>query len=411
MARKRIVVTGMGLISPVGHSVAESWKAILEGRSGIGPITYFDPSPYPTRVAGEVKHFDPSRVLDPKTARRYDRFLHFLLVAAREALEQSGLLEYPELFEETGVLIGSGIGGIRNIEETVLLLHEKGLKYVSPFFVPGSIINMASGLLSIEYGFKGPNLSVVSACSTGNHTIGEGYHMLQRGDARVMIVGGTEASITPLGLAGFCAARALSTLNEPPEAASRPFDRSRDGFVMGEGAGVLVLEPLDQALARGARPLAEIVGYGMSADAYHITAPHPAGEGAYRSMKRALEHAGIPPAEVGYINAHATGTPVGDIIEVEAIVRLFGQNAPPTSSTKSAVGHLLGAAGAIEAIFTIQALRDQMLPPTINFREPEPNDPLDHVPVARPAVFEYALSNAFGFGGTNTTVVFRRYEG
>lgn len=400
----------MGLVSPLGQSVDRSWQRIMEGKSGIGRISYFDASGYPCQVAAEVKDFFPEEVLDPKTVRRYDRSITYGLYAAREAILQAGLEQERRLREETGVLISPGIGSIRSIEQGVLKLYQNGHRRLSPYFMPGIMTNMVSGLLAIEYGFKGPSFSVVSACASGNHSIGEGYWLLQRDEAKAMIVGGTDAAITPVSIAGFTASKSLSTFNDPPERSSRPFDVSRNGFVIGEGAAVLVLEPLEQALSRGTQPLAEVVGYGLTSDAYHITAPSPEGEGAYRSMAKALEHAGLGPSEIGYINAHATGTPIGDRVEVKAIVKLFGQKAPPTSSTKSMMGHLLGAAGAVEAIVTIQSLRNQILPPTLHLEQSEPDDPLDHVPEARPGSFEYSLSNSFGFGSTNATLLFRRWS-
>jgi 3-oxoacyl-[acyl-carrier-protein] synthase II len=412
MSRRRVVVTGLGIISPVGIGVATAWEAILAGRSGIGPITRFDASAYPTRIAGEVKGFVVGDHLSAKEARRYDTFIHYGLVAASEAIRDAGLEGYAGDRERYGVSIGSGIGGLPMIEETALALAAGGLRKVSPFFVPGSIINMISGLVSIHYGYKGPNLATVTACSTANHSLGEAARLIEYGDADVMVAGGAEATVNPVGVGGFCAARALSTRNDDPATASRPWDVDRDGFVLGEGAGVLVLEELAHARARGARIYCELAGYGMSADAHHITAPPEDGDGARRSMLNALKNAQLTPADIDYINAHGTSTPVGDVAECIAVRRAFGAHAArvAVSSTKSMTGHLLGAAGGIEAVFTVLALRDQIAPPTANLFHPDPQcADLDFVPfTARPMTIRAAMSNSFGFGGTNATLVFRQ---
>lgn len=410
---RRVVVTGLGLLTPIGNSVDQNWNALVNGVSGIGPITRFDASNLPTRIAGEVKGFDPAQFMDAKDARRYDRFVQFALAAAAEAWQDAGLSLSGKDPDRFGVVMGSGIGGVGSIAETTRTLTEHGPRRVSPFFVPGAIINMAPGLLAIRYGLKGPNYGVVSACASAGHAIGDAFHIIKRDEADVMITGGAEAGITDLGVAGFCAARALSTRNDEPSKASRPFDRNRDGFVMGEGAGVLVLEELEHALSRGARIYAELVGVGASADAHHVTAPDPNGDGAARSMARALRSAGVQPEQVGYINAHATSTDAGDLAETVAIKRLFGDHAHrlAVSSTKSMTGHLLGAAAAIETAYTALALYRQVLPPTINLETPGEGCDLDYVPNhARPGQVEVAISNSLGFGGTNTTVVLRRWE-
>jgi 3-oxoacyl-[acyl-carrier-protein] synthase II len=410
MSRRRVVVTGMGIVSPVGIGVAAAWESILAARSGIGPITRFDASGFPSRIAGEVKDFDVGAYLSAKEARRYDTFIHYGLVATMEAVRDAGLEDYTGDKERVGVCIGSGIGGLPMIEDTKQAYLDGGLRKISPFFVPGSIINMISGLASIHYGYQGPNLSTVSACSTANHSLGEAARIIEYGDADVMVAGGTESTVSPLGVGGFCAARALSHRNDDPAAASRPWDLGRDGFVLGEGAGVLVLEELEHAKARGANILCELAGYGMSADAHHITAPPEDGRGAARSMVNALRNAGLNLDDIDYINAHGTSTPLGDIAECVAIHRCFGVHAGrlAVSSTKSMTGHLLGAAGGIEAVFTVLALRDQVAPPTANLVDRDPRCDLDFVPLtARPMKLRAALSNSFGFGGTNATLVFR----
>ncbi|HEX7329413.1 MAG TPA: beta-ketoacyl-ACP synthase II [Casimicrobiaceae bacterium] len=413
MTRRRVVVTGLGIVSPVGIGVAAAWESILAARSGIGPITRFDASSFPTRIAGEVKDFDVTRWLSAKEARRYDTFIHYGLVATMEAVADAGLTGYTGDLERCGVSVGSGIGGLPMIEETQQTFRDGGLRKVSPFFVPGSIINMIAGLVSIQYGYRGPNLGCVSACSTGNHCLGEAARIIEYGDADLMIAGGSESTVSPLGVGGFCAARALSTHNDDPATASRPWDIDRDGFVLGEGAGILVLEELEHARSRGARIYCELSGYGMSADAHHITAPPEDGDGAYRSMRNALKNAGLAPDEVDYINAHGTSTPLGDVAECIAVRRAFGAHADKVavSSTKSMTGHLLGAAAGIEAVFTVLALRDQVAPPTANLVNPDPKCDLDFVPrEARPMPIRTALSNSFGFGGTNATIVFGRLD-
>ena len=410
MSRRRVVVTGLGIVSPVGVGVDEAWASILAGRSGIGPITRFDASGFPVRIAGEVKGFDVSKWLSAKEARRYDTFIHYGLVAAMESIRDAGLEGWSGDKERAGVCIGSGIGGLPMIEETHVAYAAGGLRKVSPFFVPGTIINMISGLLSIHYGYKGPNLATVTACSTANHSIGEAARLIEYGDADVMVAGGAESTVSPLGLGGFIAARALSHRNDEPSAASRPWDRDRDGFVLGEGAGVVVLEELEHAKARGARIYCELAGYGMSADAHHITAPPEDGDGARRSMLNALKNARMATTDVDYINAHGTSTPVGDVAECIAVTRAFGDHAGKlaVSSTKSMTGHLLGAAGGVEAVFTVLALRDQVAPPTANLVNVDPACDLDFVPnAARKMAIRGALSNSFGFGGTNATLVFR----
>jgi len=411
MSRRRVVVTGLGIVSPVGIGVAAAWDSILHARSGIAPVTRFDAGSLPSRIAGEVKHFDVSRFLTGKDARRYDTFVHYGLVATMEAIRDAGLESYTGGKEQIGVCIGSGIGGLPMIEETQKSVLASGPRKISPFFVPASIINIVSGLVSIQYGYEGPNLATVSACSSANHSIGEAGRIIEYGDADVMIAGGAEATVSPLGLGGFCAARALSTRNDDPATASRPWDIGRDGFVLGEGAGILVVEELDHAKARGARIYCELAGYGMSADAHHITAPPEDGRGAARSMTNALRNGRLDATDIDYINAHGTSTPLGDIAECVAIKRAFGEHARrlAVSSTKSMTGHLLGAAGGIEAVFTVLALRDQIAPPTANLFECDPQCDLDFVPLAaRPMKIGAALSNSFGFGGTNATLAFRK---
>jgi 3-oxoacyl-[acyl-carrier-protein] synthase II len=410
MSRRRVVVTGLGIVSPVGIGVTAAWSAIVAGRSGIAPITRFDASGFPSRIAGEVKDFDASRWLSAKEARRYDTFIHYGLVATIEAVRDAGLEDYAGDKDRCGICIGSGIGGLPLIEETQRAYLHGGHRKISPFFVPGTIGNMVAGLASIHYGFRGPNLGTVSACSTGNHSIGEAARLIEYGDADIMAAGGAEACVSPLGVGGFAAARALSTRNDDPATASRPWDIGRDGFVLGEGAGVLVLEEYEHAKARGARVYCEIAGYGMSADAYHITAPPEDGGGAARSMLNALRNGALRATEVDYINAHGTSTPLGDVAECIAVKRAFGEHACKlaVSSTKSMTGHLLGAAAGIEAVFTALAIRDQIAPPTANLVDADPQCDLDFVPrVARPMTIRVALSNSFGFGGTNATIVFR----
>lgn len=411
MARKRIVVTGMGIISPVGNTVGQAWENILAAKSGIRGITRFDITDFPVRIAGEVRDFDVANYLSPKEARRFDTFIHYGIAAAMDAISDAGLTASPADADRVGVCIGSGIGGLPMIEETHNALLAGGPRKVSPFFVPGSIINMISGIISINYGFKGPNFATVSACATANHSIGEAMRLIEYGDADVMIAGGAESTICPLGIAGFASAKALSTRNEDPESASRPWDVGRDGFVLGEGAGVLVLEEYEYAKARGARIYCELSGYGMSADAHHITAPSEDGEGAARSMSNSMRNGGVALDEIDYINAHGTSTPLGDIAETVAVKRCFGEHAKSlcVSSTKSMTGHALGAAAGIEAVFTVLAVHHQIAPPTANLREQDARCDLDYVPlVPREIPIRAAMSNAFGFGGTNATLVFKR---
>jgi 3-oxoacyl-[acyl-carrier-protein] synthase II len=424
---RRVVVTGIGLITPMGQGTEITWAAILAGKSGIGRVTTFDPADYGCQVAGEVPRvdgrggggpdvegsFDPDQTLSTRDQRRVDDFILYAIAAADEAVKDSGWQPEAEADRErTGVMIGSGIGGLATIERTSIELYEKGPRRVSPFFIPSALINLASGQVSIRYGFKGPNHSVVTACATGAHAIGDAARLIKYGDADVMLAGGAEAAICPVGMAGFIAARAMSTnFNDQPEKASRPYDKDRDGFVMGEGAGVLVLEELEHAKARGAKIYAEVAGYGLAGDAYHITAPAEDGDGGFRAMKAALKDAGVEMAQVDYINAHGTSTPLGDEIELGAVTRLLGEAAgrATMSSTKSATGHLLGAAGAIEAAFSVLAIRDQIAPPTINLDNPSVDTEIDLVPnKAKPMKIDVALSNSFGFGGTNASVVFKK---
>ncbi|HEV8616323.1 MAG TPA: beta-ketoacyl-ACP synthase II [Methylomirabilota bacterium] len=418
---QRVVVTGLGALTPVGNSTEEFWAALTQGRSGIGPITKFDaetktPSgeyQFATRIAGEVRNFDPLTYVDRKEARRLDPYLQYAIACSVMAVEDAGLDTSKVDGTRFGVLIGSGIGGITTLLDSHKVLIEKGPDRVSPFFVPMLIINMASGLVSMRFGAKGPNISVVTACATGNHAIGDAFRLIQRGTADIMIAGGAEAIIVPLTIAGFCSMKAMSTRNEEPARASRPFDANRDGFVCGEGGGILVLESLEHAQRRDARIYAEVVGYGMTGDAHHMTAPDPEGDGAARAMAGALQDAGIAPSDVGYINAHGTSTPYNDRFETIAIKRVFGEHAykVAVSSTKSMTGHLLGAAGGIEAIATVLALAHGVLPPTINYETPDPECDLDYIPnQARKQDVELALSNAFGFGGTNATLVFSKYR-
>ncbi|HQA04553.1 MAG TPA: beta-ketoacyl-ACP synthase II [Thermodesulfovibrio thiophilus] len=412
MAKRRVVVTGMGMVSPLGLDLMSSWKAVIEGKSGVGYITHFDVSDYSVRIAAEVKGFDPSNYIELKEVKKMDRFIHFAVAATHMAFEDSMLKITPENAERTGIVIGSGMGGLPAIEYYHRILLEKGWKRVSPFFIPMVIVNLAAGQISIRYGIKGPTLAVTTACATGNHSIGEAFRMIQYGDADVIIAGGAEAVITPMAIAGFAVMRALSTRNDEPEKASRPFDLNRDGFVMGEGAGIIILEELEHAIKRGAKIYAELVGYGMSSDAYHITAPAPAGTGGASCMKMALNDAGISPEEVDYINAHGTGTKQGDELETQAIKTVFGEHAYKlsVSSTKSMTGHLLGAAGGVEAIFTILSIYEDIVPPTINLDNPDPECDLDYVPYKpRKKQVRYAMSNSFGFGGTNASLLFKKF--
>lgn len=411
MSKRRVVITGMGIVSPVGNDLATAWDNISHGRSGIGPITSFDASAYATRIAGEVRDFDPAAYIPAKEAKRMDPFIHYGVAAGLMALKDSGLEVSEANAERIGTIIGSGIGGILGIEDTTARLLEGGPRKVSPFYVPSTIINMVSGHLSILTGIKGPNFSAVSACATANHSVGMAMRLIQYGDADVMVAGGAERGSSPTSVAGFCSMKAMSTRNDDPTRASRPWDKDRDGFVMGDGAGVLVLEEYEHAKARGARIYCELAGFGASSDAFHMTAPAEDGEGAARCMIAALRDAGINADQVGYLNAHGTSTPLGDLAETLAMKRAFGDHAYRTlvSSTKSMTGHLLGAAGGVEAIFSILALYHGLVPPTINLDEPGEGCDLDYVPnVAREARIEVAMSNGFGFGGTNGTLVFRR---
>ena len=412
MSKRRVVVTGLGIVSPVGSTVDAAWRNIQEGKSGIGPITHFDATVYPTRIAGEVRDLNLDDYLSPKEARRMDPFIHYGMVASIQAVKDAGLADAGLDPTRVGVMVGAGIGGIHSIENTSLNIHEnKGPRKVSPFFVPMSIINMVSGNLSIMYGFKGPNLAIVTACTTANHNIGVAARLIAYGDADAMVAGGAEFACTTLGVGGFCAARALSTRNDEPTKASRPWDRDRDGFVLSDGAGVLVVEEYEHARKRGAKVYAEIIGFGMSGDAYHMTSPPEDGEGARQCMDHCLRDAGLNPDQVQYLNAHGTSTLVGDKGETIAIKRAFGDHARrlAVSSTKSMTGHLLGAAGGVEAIFSVLALRDQVIPPTINLENPDEGCDLDYVPgSARQAKLDVVLSNSFGFGGTNGTLAFKR---
>ncbi|MDH4086195.1 MAG: beta-ketoacyl-ACP synthase II [Nitrospira sp.] len=411
-AVRRVVVTGLGLVTPLGTGVEKTWKAICAGESGIGRITRFDPTGYDAQIAGEVKDFDPAQFIEKKEIKKMDTFIHYAVGAAQLAVDDAGLKVAPEEATKVGVYIGSGIGGLGSIEHYHDVLRAKGPGRVSPFFIPMTIINLASGQVAIRIGAKGPNSCAVTACATGNHCIGDAYRLIQRGDADVMVAGGAEAAVTPLGVAGFASAKALSFRNDEPTKASRPFDKDRDGFVLGEGAGVLVIEELEHALQRGVRIYGEIIGYGMNSDAYHITAPPEEGEGAVRCMELALKDAGINRDQIGYINAHGTST-MADAIETRAIKRVFGEQAfrIPISSTKSMTGHLLGAAGGIEAVFSLLALFHGVLPPTINLDHPDPACDLDYVPnKARPSAIKTALSNSFGFGGVNACLIFTRLD-
>ena len=406
------MVTGLGLICGVGNSTAEVWKAVLAGKSGVGRITSFDPTAFACQIAAEVKNFDPLNFIEKKEVKKMGRFIHVAIAAADEAMKMSELKVTPENDERVGVHIGSGIGGFDIIEREHYALAEGGPRKISPFFIPAAIINLAAGQVSMRHGAKGPNEATATACTTSAHSIGDSFRIIQHNDADVMIAGGTEAAITPMGVGGFAAMRALSTRNDEPERASRPWDKDRDGFVMGEGAGILILEELEFARSRGARILAEIVGYGMSGDAYHITQPAPQHEGGFRVMRNAVRDAGVTPGVIGYVNAHGTSTPIGDSLEAQAIRNFFGERKIPVSSTKSMTGHLLGGAGGLEAGITVLALRDQILPPTINLENPDPDTAgMDLVPnYARKAELEYAMSNSFGFGGTNGALLFRRWN-
>ena len=409
MSKRRVVVTGMGIVSPVGNDIATAWSNVVEGRSGIGPVTHFDASGYATRIAGEVRDFDASAWVPPKDVKRMDPFIHYGIAAGMQAFRDSGFTITEQNAERVGVAVGAGIGGLDTIESTTLELAARGPRKVSPFYVPSSIINMISGHLSIYLGLTGPNIALVSACTTAAHNIGMAMRLIQYGDADAMIAGGAEFATTPTAMAGFCSARAMTTRNDDPAGSSRPWDAGRDGFALSNGAGVLMLEEYDHAKARGANIYGEIVGFGMSGDAYHITAP--SGDGAALCMKNALHDAGVNPTDVDYVNAHGTSTPVGDLAEVGAAKKIFGDYAYKVamSSTKSVTGHLLGAAGGVEAIFSLLAIRDGVIPPTINLEQPGEGCDLDFVPkTARQAKLDVVISNSFGFGGTNGTLAFRR---
>ncbi len=410
---RRVVITGVGLLSSVGTGTEECWSAIQAGKSGVDVITQFDASDFACRIAGEVKNFDPLQYVEKKDVKKMGRFIQFAMAAAEFAVESARLRVTPEESENVGVYIGSGIGGFEVIEREHKILLERGPSRMSPFFIPSCIINLASGYVSIKYSAKGPNSATATACTTSAHSIGDSYRLIQHGDAEVMICGGSEACVTPMGIGGFAAMRALSTRNDEPHRASRPWDRDRDGFVVGEGSGILILEELEHAIRREAPIIAEITGYGMSSDAHHITAPPDNGDGAYRVMRNALRDAKIEPSQVQYVNAHGTSTDVGDRAETIALKRVFGEHAKrlAVSSTKSMTGHLLGGAGGLEAGFSALAIRDQIAPPTINYECPDPECDLDYVPnQARPMVIEYALSNSFGFGGTNGCLIFKQYR-
>ncbi len=409
--KRRVVVTGLGALTPIGIGVDVAWNALLSGQSGVGRITRFDPANFPCQIAAEVKNFNPLDYIESKEIKKMDTFIHFAVAASQMAMEDAGVKTF-DGDERAGVYVGSGIGGLNAIEQWHNVLLEKGPKRITPFFIPMSIINLASGQIAIRFLARGPNSCAVTACATGTHCIGDAFRLIQRGEADAMIAGGAEAAITSLSVAGFAAARALSTRNDEPAKASRPFDRDRDGFVLGEGAGVLVMEELERAQRRGARIYAEIVGYGMTADAYHITSPAEGGEGAVRCMTIALADAGVSPADIDHINPHATST-AADLIETMAMKKLFGEKAYriPISATKSMTGHLLGAAGGIEAVFTILAIRDGKIPPTINLDHPAEGCDLDYTPhQARECEIDFAMSNSFGFGGTNATLIFKKYH-
>ena len=413
MNHRRVVVTGLGIVSPIGYGVEENWENITAGKSGIGPITLFDTSGFSVTIAGEVDSFDPTDFLPEKDARRMDRFIQFSMVAGNEAIRNSGLEVSEENADLIGVYIGAGIGGVTTIEATTTKFNETGARRISPFYIPMSIVNMAAGNISINHGLRGPNLAVTTACSTGTHAIGDAARLIQFGDADAMIAGGTEAAITPTSVGGFASARALSRRNSDPEAASRPWDLGRDGFVMGEGAGVLVLEELEFAKRRGARIYAELTGFGMSGDAYHMTSPAPGGNGAKRCMMSALRNGHVNPDEIDYINAHGTSTPQGDIAETLAVKEVFGSHSYDLalSSSKSMVGHLLGAAGGVEAVYTVLSIYNQVAPPTINLDDPDPECDLDYISDGtREIKIRNAISNSFGFGGTNGTVAFSKFN-
>ena len=413
MNKRRVVVTGVGIITPLGIGVEKSWEGLLAGKSGIRRITQFDSSEFPTKIAGEVEGFNPEDYIEIKEIKKMDRFIQFAIAAAHIAIEDSGLKISDDNAERVGVIVGSGIGGLSSLERYHTVLMEKGPRKITPFFIPMLIINLASGQISILFGAKGPNSAVATACATGSHAIGDAFKIIQRGDADVMIAGGAESVITPLGIGGFNAMRALSTKNDEPEKASRPFDIDRDGFIMGEGAGIVILEGLENAMMRGAKIYAEIVGYGMTADAYHITAPSPGGEGAVRCMKMTLQDAGVNPSDINYINAHGTSTRYGDELETIGIKTVFGEYAYkiPVSSTKSMTGHLLGASGGVEAVISVLCICNSIVPPTINLDNPDPECDLDYVPhKSRKMSVQYALTNSFGFGGTNACLLFKKFN-
>jgi len=409
---RRVVVTGIGLICGVGNTVEETWKSLLAGKSGVGRITHFDAAQFACQIAAEVKGFDPLNFVEKKELKKMGRFIHLALAASEEAMKMSGLQLTPETAERAGVHIGSGIGGFDVIEREHSNLLNGGPRKISPFFIPAAIVNLAAGHVSMRFGAKGPNEATATACTTSAHSIGDSFRIIQHGDADAMIAGGTEAAITPMGVGGFAAMRALSTRNDDPQKASRPWDLGRDGFVIGEGAGILILEELEFAKSRGATILAELVGYGMSCDAFHITQPAPEHEGGFRVMQNAVKDAGLKPSDIGYVNAHGTSTPIGDTLEAHAIRNFFGEHKVPVSSTKSMTGHLLGGAGGLEAGITVLALRDQILPPTINLENQDPETQnMDFVPnQARKVSIEYAMSNSFGFGGTNGALLFKRWS-
>ncbi len=412
LLKRRVVVTGIGMITPVGLDTESSWEGLINGKSGIGPITQFDDKMIPTQIAGEIHGFEPDKYIEPKEIKKMDRFIHLAIAASQMAMDSSGLKITPDNDERVGVIVSAGMGGLPAIERIHEAYREKGFRRITPFFIPMTIINEAAGMLSIRYGAKGPNLSIVTACATGTHSIGEAFRTIERGDADVMIAGGTESCICPLGVGGFNAMKALSTRNAEPQRASRPFDAERDGFIMGEGSGIVILEDMESAIKRGTRIYAEVTGYGASGDAYHITAPAPNGEGAARCMKMALRDAAITPEDMGYINAHGTSTKFGDELESTAIKTVFGAHAYkiPVSSTKSMTGHLLGAAGGVEAVISILALDRGILPPTINLENPDPECDLDYIPnKSREKRVNVAMSNSFGFGGPNACLIFKRF--
>ncbi len=413
MTRRRVVITGAGMVTPLGTGTEKSWKGLIEGRSGVRRITHFDPADIPCQIAAEVPDFEADRFIEAKEQKKMDRFIHLGLAAAVMAVEDSGLKITGENSERVGVIVGSGMGGLPAVEHYTKVLNERGHRKITPFFIPMTIINLAAGQISIRFGAKGPNFAVASACASGTHSIGEAFRLVQSGIADAMIAGGAEATITPLGIGGFAAMKALSRRNDEPERASRPFDKERDGFVMGEGAGILILEELEQAIKRGARIYAEINGYGMTSDAYHISSPSPDGDGAARCMRAALKDSGINPEEVNYINAHGTSTKYGDELETRAIKNVFGKHAYElcVSSTKSMTGHLLGASGGVEGAICALSIFNGIVPPTINLEEPDPECDLDYVPnSSRPLDINVAISNSFGFGGTNACIVLKKYS-